>query len=824
MTRDVLCVLFLYIVTLVLFRSIVFENAAFASEGDTAAALSYAHAGNAIKQAEGVDVVWMPYFFSGMPTFGNVAFVPHDVSYAQKVVVAVLHLLYLNSKWSWYVVYYLFCGVFMFLLARTWKLPRIAALFAALTFMLSPYGVGLAAEGHGSKLMALSYLPLVFLLTHLLFERRDLLSFGLLSAAVGTLMLTNHMQIVYYAFMVIGLYLLYHIILDFKQDKLLAAQKTALFLGALVIGFCISSYIYLSVYEYSTFSIRGGGTVGSKGGLAYDYATNWSMNPWELLTLLVPSFFGFSSKYVGTFLGQVQELPLYWGTMPWNTSSVYVGVVPLLLSAVALALRRNRTTIFFAAVSVIVLLMSLGKHFSLFYSLLFNYLPFFNKFRAPSMIMHLITFTAAFLGAYGLAYVLQSTEEKREGDFQTAKKTVLYIAVGFVAFPLLAYGLYAAFAGPMFLREGELQEYVQQYGQRGREFIDQIKQFRSDLLWNDYMKFVILTGAAFGAMWLFLQKKIQTGLFSTIILGTLLIDLFILDTKFINPRPSSAVEEHFQPDATIRYLKEQPGLFRVFPLGPDLFMDNSYAYNGLQSIGGYSPAKLKIYQTMIDSCLYRGPDPRFPLNMSIVDMLNARYLIAQGRLPEDRFELVNTDQTKKLLTYRNPHSLPRAFFVSNVVVAQNQSQVFTTLNLASFDPAVTAVLEKSLPHEFTRPDSSFANVVEYKSRAISIKAYTSSPSLLVLSEVYYPGGWKAHIDGQETEIFKTNYVLRSVFVPAGQHDIVFTFEPRFYEAGWLLSNGAWFVSVLCILLGLWRVPAVRARFAPGRPEQEKVKS
>ena len=105
--------------------------------------------------------------------------------------------------------------------------------------------------------------------------------FGLLSAAIGTLLLTNHMQIVYYEFIIIGLYLLYTVIMDFPAAKLAAVQKTLLLVGALLVGLCISSYIYLSVYEYSQFSMRGGGTAGSSGGLAYDYATNWSWSPWR---------------------------------------------------------------------------------------------------------------------------------------------------------------------------------------------------------------------------------------------------------------------------------------------------------------------------------------------------------------------------------------------------------------------------------------------------------------------------------------------------------------------------------------------------------------
>src|SRR5437867_6602676 len=286
--QDLLCIGFLYLITLVLFRGIVFDNAAFADGGDTAASLSYTHAGDQIKEAEGVDVLWIPHFFSGMPTFGNVAYLPHNVNYLGTAIVKVLNLLYLNAKWGWIVVHYLLGGAFMFFLMRVWKFSRAEALLAAITFMLTPNAVGLAGEGHGSKLMALMYLPAIFLLSHLLFERRDLLSFGLFSAATGTLLLTNHMQIVYYVLIAVGLYSLYSIIIDFKNDKLLPAKKTALFAGALIVGLCISSYIYLAVYEYSTYSIRGGGTAGSTGGLTYDYATNWSWNPWETIIYVVP--------------------------------------------------------------------------------------------------------------------------------------------------------------------------------------------------------------------------------------------------------------------------------------------------------------------------------------------------------------------------------------------------------------------------------------------------------------------------------------------------------------------------------------------------------
>ena len=814
-TMDILCILFLYAVTLALFHGIIFDNAAFSSQGDTANAASYAHAGKHIEETEHVDPIWMPYFFSGMPTFGNVAYIPHNVSYVQTVIVTVLNFLYLNGRWTWLVVFYFLGGVSTFFLMRVWKFSRIAALFAAFTVMLSPYAINLAGEGHGSKLMALSYLPLVFLLTHQLFERRDLLSFGLCSAAIGTLMLTNHMQIVYYVFMLLGLYLVYLSVGDFPKDKQLVVKRAALFAGALLIGFCISSYIYLSVYEYSQFSIRGGGTAGATGGLTFDYATNWSWNPWELFTLFIPAFFGFQHE-------------LYWGTMPFTNATVYVGVLPVLLSILALVYNRNRTTIFLAIATAIVFLMSFGKHFSLLYELLFNYLPFFNKFRAPSMILHLLPFTLGIMGAYGFTFLLEAGERLKEPALKKLKRTLTYIGAGLLGALVLGFLLKSAvfdtLSGFMFLKDGEYEQYRQHYAQQTAQVIAQLKQLRFDLLWKDCIKFVIIASASLGAIVLFLNGKIRETMFSFTMVAILLIDLLIVinSGKFINPTPVASLDQSFQPDETIQFLKQQPEPFRVFPVG-QLFMDNTYAYHAVQSIGGYSAAKLKIYQTLLDSCMYASPDPAFPLNMNIVNMLNVRYLIVPGQLPGNRFELVHVDQARRLVTYKNPEALPRAYFVRDVITAGSAHEVFQTLNSPQFHPATSAVIEKPLQQQPGKPDSAHAEVAEFTSRKIVINAYTSSPALLVSGEVYYPAGWNAYIDDVPTEIFKTNYILRSVVVPEGNHRIVFAFEPSMYKAGWLASNAAWGVTLVCTLIGLWRLPAVRARLGrkPPVPAKEK---
>ena len=139
------------------------------------------------------------------------------------------------------------------------------------------------------------------------------------------------------------------------------------------------------------------------------------------------------------------------------------------------------------------------------------------------------------------------------------------------------------------------------------------------------------------------------------------------------------------------------------------------------------------------------------------------------------------------------------------------SEVFALLNSPGFDAGRTAILEKSPSTTVTAPDSAVAAITNYTSRRITLKAFASSSALLVLSEVYYPAGWKAFVDGQETEILKTNYVLRSIVVPPGSHEVVLSFDPPMYAAGYMLSNIAWAIALLCVLFGLWQVPEIRAK-------------
>jgi hypothetical protein len=491
--------------------------------------------------------------------------------------------------------------------------------------------------------------------------------------------------------------------------------------------------------------------------------------------------------------------------------------------------RRTRFVVFFGLVALTIVLVSFGNNFSLLYQLLFSYLPYFNKFRAPEQILHLLPFITGILAAAGFSALVSA--RGRDSGIDTHKLyRALLVAGGVIAgllvlALLLQNSLLESLPGSMFLKQGQAEQIQQQYGARAPRMVAQLRQARFDIFWKDFVKFSLLAAALCALCAAWVKGSLREWTFSAAIIVLVTIDLSLVASKYIDPKPSQDLAQAFRPDATITFLKSQPGLFRLFagidPRDP-LYMDNSFAYHGLQSITGYSPAKLKIYQTLLDSCIYRGTDPSLPINMNVLNMLNVEFLVVHGRLPEPQFQLVKSDQAQRTLTYRNPGALPRAFYAGESFTAANDGDVFRVLNSGGFNPARTAVLYKQLPQQISPVDSTHVpRITSYKSREVRVSTDAPAPALLVLSEVYYPAGWKAFVDGAETEIYRTDYILRSVLIPGGTHEVVFTFDPPLYRTGWVLSHAAWGLVLICVAAGLWRVQLVKRRMtasgAKGNP-------
>ncbi len=747
--------------------------------------------------SRGIFPLWCPYLFGGMPSFASLLGAPfvdviNSLFWFVKKVGAVpdIYRIMLN--------YFLF-GLFTYILLMKKTEVRLVALFAALAIVFQPGVIGFAAFGHNSKLGVAVLIPVIFLLVEQLLEKRQMRYFGLLGLAVGIQLLRAHTQMSYYTFMLIGLYLLYWGIVSTvkKQAAAQTLKSISLVVFALVLGVAVSSWLYLPVQEYSQYSIRGGTK-----GLDYAYATNWSFSPQEIMTFFVPSFMGFGGQ-------------TYWGPMLHTECPHYLGIVVIFFAGIGFLLKRDRLMIFLALLGMSSLLVAFGKNLPILYGPLFELLPFFNKFRVPHMILILLEFSMVVLAALGL----MALRDIKETALKEKVRKYIYIFGGvcglITIFVLLGKSTYMGWVS------GSTKNLAPLAAQTAYQ----------DTLTDAFKMFFIV--AASGVLVVFyLNERMKVNAFGAAIIALLVIDLWWVDFKLVNPQPKVNTDNYFVETDAVKFLKEDPEPFRVFPVVDDK-PANWYMYHKIQNIKGYHAAKIKSYQTFLENTglearnrfglppflskylevvMEEGkpalqqvpanlvPSERFQMDNAIIDMLNVKYLISYYPIPDERFKPVVKSQP---VLFENMKVLPRAYYVNSVRVIEEEMEFYELLKSGNFNPAEEAVLEESPEFEVGPFEQNRVDVTSYDIHEIKLKAEVAEPALMVLSEIYYPAGWKAFVNGEETKIYKTNAILRSIFLEPGSHDIEFVFESNALKTGLWISFTSLFV-LLGILVYSWR--------------------
>ena len=784
----------LAVLLLIFFNEVMFGGKAFLP-ADTIAAKSvqpFIH--DALSR--GIYPKWNPYIFSGMPSFASLQSAPFvdllgDVIHgAYWLLSKVLPL----SEFTRILVNYFLLGLFTYLLLLKKTGLRLVALFAALALVFQPQIISFTAFGHNTKIATAVFIPLLFLLLDEFLEKRQLRYFALLALSVGLQLLRAHTQLAYYTFMMMGLYLLFWLVESAMKKRPVAevVKSVALVGVALFVGVVMSSWLYLSVLEYAEYSIRGGGT-----GLDYGYATNWSFHPLEMVTFFVPSFMGFGGE-------------TYWGKMPFTHYPLYPGVLTIMLAGAALVVNRNRYVVFLWILAGLSLLVSFGKHFPILYDPLFKFLPYFNKFRVPSMIHILLAFALSALAGFGLHGLFTL----RDAALRQKARTYFYVFAGVCA--LL--GLRLLLAKGWYL--GLVME-------SGRPLSQAAATLAQKMAATDGLKLLMLVGAAVVLLVYFLQQKLKATTLGLSLVALLMLDLWFVDFKLVDPQPKQSEKQYFAETDAVRFLKQQEGPFRIYPVFDDK-PESWYMYHFIQNVKGYHAAKLKIYQTFLEKTRldargnlygmapflakyvevgYRDGQPvvrrrspeeigaaRLRADEAVLDMLNVKYLVSYYPVPDPRYRPVAQGRPG---VYENTGVLPRAFFVDEIKVVEEPEAFFDLLLSGRFDPSKTAVLEEPPDFSIEPSAENRAEVVSFDIHEIEIEAEVAKPALLVLSEIYYPAGWKAYVDGKETRIYKTNYILRSIFLEPGTHRIRFEFAPKMFTIGLAITFG-----VLAVLLAL----------------------
>jgi hypothetical protein len=757
-----------------------------------------------LQNATGVYPLWQPWLFSGMPTveafsylsglyYPNVFF---NLFHTDGIVLQLLHLA--------------FAGLGVFLFLRQYGLKTLAAPFGGALFMLNPYMTAMLVHGHGSQLMTVAWMPWMLWATMRLIQRGGLADAGILALIAGFQLQRSHVQIAWYSWM---LMLLLAVVLFFCKRGLPAKTASVsglppvvpgggyeggrcvsdegthrgrpyvflLWVLVLCCGVAMSASIYLPASEYAAYSVRGAAEQG--GGSAWEYATLWSMHPLELITFLVPGAFGFGGV-------------TYWGFMPFTDFPAYAGIVVLLLAVSGAVMRRKEPMIwFFVAGILLALLLSFGRFFSPVFDLFYHFAPLFSRFRVPSMALIMLYLIISFLAAIGVNDLLQRQSER----------WLLPIRIGallLAAFLLL----FLAFEQPIesFFRSIFPEPQVGSF-----DLAFMVNKVRWENLTGSLWIVLILASLFGGVLWLSIKGKLSHKMTGLLLFLLALGDLLWMDMQIIYPsqgslRPplfteSRTVEPAFRHDDITRYLASQKGPFRIYPAG-ELFTENKFSLFGIESVGGYHPAKLRLYEEFLAKTENLS-------SLKILRMLNVGYIISPQPLEHPALKLVKTGELQlangpvTVNIYALQGTAPRAWFASRVTGVNSNDSLFVRL-LDDQAPAGEAYVDGSLWKGTRSFTPATVTSLDAKAESMVVKVAAPGEAFLIVSEVYYPLRWKVKIDGREASMVKVNSLLRGVVIPAGSREVRFQYDRSGFETGRWISFAAFALALLMVAGGM----------------------
>ncbi|MBT8187751.1 MAG: hypothetical protein KJO73_08685 [Croceitalea sp.] len=786
---HLLVLLFFIIASLTYFYPVIQGKAIYQS--DIAQYKGMAKERNDFKENTGIESYWTNSAFGGMPTYQLGANYPHD--YIKKLDRVIRFL----PRPADYLFLY-FIGFYILLLCL--KVDYRLAVLGAMAYGFSTYLIIIIGVGHNAKAHALGYLPLVLGGIVLVFRKKYLLGFILTALAMALEISANHYQMTYYFMLLVLILGSVHLIYASKNKAIKHfAISVGILLLAVILSIAANATGLMATKEYANWSTRGksaltinadGSPKEIKDGLDKDYITTYSYGIAESLDLFVPRLFGGSNgENLGkdsktyTFLTDqglsptkalefTESLPLYWGEQPGVAAPAYIGAVIFFLFILALFLVEGKKKWWLLGGVFMALLLSWGKNLPILTNFMIDYFPLYNKFRAVSSIQVILELCAPILAILGLKKLLDHSTV--DPDKMRALKLSFFITAGL--------GVLLLFLKGSFDFEGINDATYRQYF--GNELMAMVQSDREAVYLSDTFRSLIYVILAAGILFLYVKGKLK---YNVLIIGMgllIVIDLVGVNLRYVNSKDfvrNRLVENPFQASEINRQIQQDQSIFRVF--------DPSEGLNGArtsyfhQSVGGYHAAKPAKLQDLFEFHLYKN-------NLQVLNMLNVKYIIQedeQGR----RFPAVNPDANGN------------AWFISTIdpVTSANEE----ILALDSLQTKTEAVINYKVnpkidTYAFKVDSTASINLTAYTPNHLKYESTNSNDGFAVFSEMHYPNGWNAYLDGEETPYFIVNYALRGMGIPAGQHIIEFKFEPEVVQTGSkiaLVSN----ILLLFVILG-----------------------
>lgn len=785
------------------------------------------------RKAEHTEALWTNSMFGGMPAYQVSTLYPGNwLGHIDK-----LFHLYLPHPSGY--IFLCFIGFFILLLCL--EIDPWLALVGSLAYGFSSYFFIIIEAGHNSKANAIGYLAPLLGGIILLMKGKNWLGFALTALFMALELNANHVQISYYGFILFGIIFLSYFITALKQKTTKAFFiGVALFIGASIIGVLPNAGNLLTTYEYGKYTTRGKSelTINANlqsnkdnvtSGLDKDYATQWSYGIGETFTFLIPDFKGGASAAIGSankdalkhvdpqMREQVAQSSAYFGDQPFTSGPVYIGAIVMLLAFLGLLIIDHPLKWALFAATLLSVMLSWGKHFMGLTNVFMDFVPGYNKFRAVSMILVIAELTIPLIAVLALDKLIKASAKNelvklpfinKEMDL----KKVLIISVAVIG----GFCLISAFVPSItnsFVPDHEEAQIAQQFKQSGAsdaqiaqfmpEFMSNIEKARESIFKADARRSLTFVGLAAIFLFLYINKKLKLELFLATLGIFILVDGWGVANRYLN-------EDNFQPKAQYdappaktmadeQILADKALDFRVLNLSVNTFNDAATSFYH-KSVGGYHGAKLKKYQEIIDFHLdneirefYNGlneaaaNDSLMQIHMAklgVLNMLNTKYVIVPTK--------------ENVIPVKNPQANGNAWFVKSVkTVATADSEIVALNNINTKREAV--IQEKN--KEGLTVANSYNNdgkitLQSYKPNHLVYESDSKDKGFAVFSEIYYPKGWNAYVDGALMPHTSVNYILRGMEIPAGKHKIEFKFEPQTYKTG---NSVAMFGSILLLI-------------------------
>ena len=770
-------------------------------QGDTMQWKGMAHELKEYNETAETPANWTNSMFGGMPgyqiTMKNPGNAVTDVVWAVDRFFRGLTTLFFDS------VLALLLGYFLgfFLMLRAFGVEKWLSIVGSIAISMSSYFFLIIPAGHETKALTLGMMAPVIGGCFLIFRK----NYGWGAALVmlySSIGMMKHPQMSYYLFMMMGLFCIAELYLHIKEKRLKdLGIAVAVFALALAVGVGTGYSTLKANSEYMKETMRGGhsdlvaeGEQASKG-LDIEYATAWSYGIDETLTLLIPNYMGGSSNYnVGrnsqmydtlvsagvnrSYASElVSALPTYWGEQPFTAGPVYVGAIVCLLFLLGCLIVKGPYKWALLAATVFSILLSWGHNFMGFTEFFYKYFPFYNKFRTVSSILVVAEVAMPLLGFLALKTI---SDARRSGQWEELRR-------GYLRSLAIASGVTGGLCLVLALFGGSLCSFSSSYdahtlGGMPQWFMDALYDERAALLRRDAWRSFAFIALGAAVLALHLSDKLKYGPFVAALGVLVLADLWPVDKRFFgddNWVSRKQNDSYFQMQPYEKKILEDEGYFRVMNLTTNTFNESRTSYY-LHSVGGYHAAKLRRYQDLIDEHLSKG-------NMEVINMLNTRYFIQeQDGVPQPVL---------------NPGAYGNAWFVDEVKLvdsAREESDALRSLDLRRCAVADSR-FEEFVKTPQGRPDGSI-ELLSYAPDRLVYHSSSSCDATAVFSEIYYPYGWKSYIDGEPCGHFRSDYVLRAMSVPAGEHEIVFEFRPDSIYKGYKVN--ALFKALMYVFIGL----------------------